>query len=294
MDGLVSEIVKRRLSKSSDQSTKFCENLVREALQEAALYSLSKADFFSAVNFNGGTALRLLYKADRFSEDLDFSVKENCKDFLIDSFCDGIEDGFGSLGIKCNPVVKSKPGYAVQRIMIEFPAKETYSDIFNFAKIAAYTQSNAKIRIKLEVDNFFPRHYKSEQKFLMFPMPFAVSVFDAPTLFACKIAAVLGRERTENIKGRDFYDFCFYVRNGVVPNMPCLKSALVFDGILSDGDKFDGKVLKSLLCDKFDGVNYNVARQDVEKFISDSQEVEIWSADFFKTLTTDYLILPDD
>ena len=59
------------------------ENAVKEVLQEIILYALSKTDFFSYATFYGGTALRIFYNLDRYSEDLDFSLYNPNKEFKL-------------------------------------------------------------------------------------------------------------------------------------------------------------------------------------------------------------------
>ena len=47
---------------------------LREILQQIALLGLWRSKFFEKAAFYGGTALRILYGLDRYSEDLDFSL----------------------------------------------------------------------------------------------------------------------------------------------------------------------------------------------------------------------------
>jgi len=52
------------------------EQAIREITQEIVLAALGRTDFFREAAFQGGTCLRVLYGLDRFSEDLDFALKE--------------------------------------------------------------------------------------------------------------------------------------------------------------------------------------------------------------------------
>ncbi len=51
------------------------KNAMKEIMQEIVLCGLSRAGFFKKAAFYGGTALRIFYGLDRFSEDLDFSLE---------------------------------------------------------------------------------------------------------------------------------------------------------------------------------------------------------------------------
>ena len=63
---------------------------LREILQEIVLLGLYDSGFFNHAAFYGGTALRILHKLPRFSEDLDFSLLEPNPDFDLRPFQESI------------------------------------------------------------------------------------------------------------------------------------------------------------------------------------------------------------
>src|SRR5271168_5415411 len=74
------------------------ENALKEIMQEIALLGLWRSKFFEHTAFYGGTALRILYGLDRFSEDLDFSLLKQNKNFNLTPYLEAIKIellGFG-------------------------------------------------------------------------------------------------------------------------------------------------------------------------------------------------------
>ena len=294
MAAVCSELFNKKLAAfDNSKRVDFKENVAKEILQEIILCGLSRGGFFRKANFNGGTALRLFYGLNRFSEDLDFSVKNEKDSFKLQDYIPDIRKELESYGL--NPVIqdKTQPEYALKRLYISCPAQQTYRDVFCDEQAAAAAQHNQTFKIKLEVDTVIPEFTQNKELYHFAPAPFSVSVYDKQTLFACKIGAILGRNRVSNVKGRDFYDYTFYIANGIVPNMKCLGSVLEKNGIIANKNEFDGNKLRTLLCDKFDSIDYTAAKKDVSPFIADTREVELWSADFFKGITINNLQLPD-
>ena len=72
---------------------------LREIMQEIALAGLSRTDFFEKAAFYGGTALRIFYSLDRFSEDLDFSLMEKNPDFSLEPYFTAIVTEFEAIGM---------------------------------------------------------------------------------------------------------------------------------------------------------------------------------------------------
>ena len=71
---------------------------LREILQQSALLGLYRTHFFKHAAFYGGTALRILYELNRFSEDLDFSLLEKKPRFDFDSFLAGLQQEMAAMG----------------------------------------------------------------------------------------------------------------------------------------------------------------------------------------------------
>ena len=67
--------IEQMLQKYQPQNMYDRKNAMKEIMQEIVLCGLSRAGFFKKAAFYGGTALRIFYGLDRFSEDLDFSLE---------------------------------------------------------------------------------------------------------------------------------------------------------------------------------------------------------------------------
>ena len=80
----------------------------KEILQEVALYSLWRAGFFEVAAFQGGTSLRILHKLPRFSEELDFILKEPNPDFDWNIYLDKILSGLQEFGLQSEVLDRSR------------------------------------------------------------------------------------------------------------------------------------------------------------------------------------------
>ena len=70
------EIINERFRAQNPSSAQEEQHILREILQEIALFALARAGFFKDGVFHGGTSLRIVHGLRRFSEDLDFVLKE--------------------------------------------------------------------------------------------------------------------------------------------------------------------------------------------------------------------------
>jgi predicted nucleotidyltransferase component of viral defense system len=66
------EILKEKIKTGNSYNDKL--NLIREFLQILILKIMFDKNHFNYLSFHGGTALRILFKVRRFSEDLDVSL----------------------------------------------------------------------------------------------------------------------------------------------------------------------------------------------------------------------------
>ena len=146
--------------------------------------------------------------------------------------------------------------------------------------------ANETVKIKIEVDVNPPAGANYEHKFRLLPAPYEIRLYDIPSLFAGKTHAVICRAWKTRIKGRDLYDYVFYLSRNAGVNMPHLKARLVESGVLTDNDPFDIEILKRLLCDRFEAIDYESAKDDVRPFIADKDSLNIWRPEFFKQITS--------
>lgn len=261
------------------------KNVIKQIMQEIVLCSLGRTDFFDKAAFNGGTALRIFHGLTRFSEDLDFSVdKEKNSLFSIGSYKLTIDNEMESLGIPAEFFVDTDMS-TVQRGYIRGNCREVFRAFGIEEQVIAKVASNEVLKIKIEADTTPLDAASFEHKFLLKPYPSEIRVYDRGSLFAGKINAILTRQWKSRVKGRDLYDFIFYVSEGYPINYAHLTSRLISAGVLEDGDFMDEKHLKEKLVDKFSSIDMYKAKRDVEPFVEDARSIDIWSNNFFVEIT---------
>ena len=91
------------------EKTKISEQTkIREILQQTALLGLERCGFFEKAAFYGGTALRILYGLDRFSEDLDFTLLKPDRNFDFTPFLENMKKELYSFGFNMEVSKKIK------------------------------------------------------------------------------------------------------------------------------------------------------------------------------------------
>ena len=180
-------MIKEWIAKYNPQNEEQTLDALREIMQEITLAGLSRTDFFEKAAFYGGTALRIFYKLDRFSEDLDFSLLKEDPEFSLEPYFPAIVSEFKAIGITVS--IKEKVKTAQTSVDSAFLKSETIwkelilEDIVKQAGI----KSNRDIKIKIEVDRKPPLGFETEEKLLLQPFSFYVKCFTQPSLFAGKM-----------------------------------------------------------------------------------------------------------
>lgn len=256
------------------------KNAIKEVVQEIALCGLSRADFFKHVAFYGGTALRIFYGLDRFSEDLDFSLISPNPDFDLKPYFKGLETELASVGLKFSIEEKIKSVDSdIKSAFLKGNTKEHIVSIYGLQDINI--NPSEIIKIKFEVDTNPPAFASFENKYRLLPSPYQVKLYDMPSLFAGKVHAVICRTWKNRVKGRDLYDYIFYLSHRSKINLPHLKARLVDSGVLKDDDTFTIETLRTMLNERFEAIDYESAKQDVLPFITDANKLDLWSKEFF-------------
>jgi predicted nucleotidyltransferase component of viral defense system len=256
---------------------------LREIMQEIALAGLSRTDFFEKAAFYGGTALRIFYSLDRFSEDLDFSLMEKNPDFSLEPYFTAIVTEFEAIGMTVS--IREKDKKIKTSVESAFLKSETIwkelilEDIVKQAGI----QSNKNIKIKIEVDVEPPLGFDTEEKLLIRPFSFYVKCFSRSSLFAGKMHALLFRKWKNRVKGRDWYDFEWYIRKGIPLNLQHFLQRAKDTGDWQKDSISEQQVLQ-LLKDKIDIISINKVKDDVVRFIKDEKTLDIWNKTYFENL----------
>ena len=260
------------------------KNAIKEILQEIVLCGLARADFFKDAAFYGETALRIFHGLDRFSEDLDFSLIEPNLNFTFSKYFPTLEKEIKSYGL--NLLINEKVKSIDSTIASAFVKGNTKELLLSFyTNESVNVTSNETIKIKFKVDINPPSFAKFEHKYRLLPSPYEVNMYDLSSLFAGKIHAVLCRAWKNRVKGRDLYDFAFYLSKNASVNRKHLRERLIDSGFINKDNNLDLDELKAMLYLRFDTIDFAQAKKDVEPFIQNVSMLDIWSADFFKDIT---------
>lgn len=282
MNTMIDQMLKAYEAKTIYQQ----KNAMKEVMQEIVLCGLSRAGFFKKVAFYGGTALRIFYDLDRFSEDLDFSLIDENIEFDIKDYFPVLEKevrAFG-LNVKIDEKIKINDshvhsaflkGNTKEHLLFFYPAESRFNSV----------PKNEIVKIKFEVDVIPPKYASFERKYRLLPMPYEVNLYDEPSLFAGKIHAVIGRSWKNRVKGRDLYDYIFYLSKGVKVNRRHLRERLIQSGHIGAQLECTLTDIKGMLNERFDSIDFTQAKEDVGPFIRDITSLDIWSSDFFKQIT---------
>ena len=281
----MNSVLKNMLDKYEIKNSIDETNAMKEIIQEIVICGLSRGGFFNEAAFYGGTALRIFYGLNRFSEDLDFALLKPNKDFDLSKYFPFIEKEVQAYGL--NLTITEKEKTKDSNIMSAFLKGDTKEHILMFFpnENMQNTTSLKNIKIKFEVDINPPSGAKYDLKYKLLPSPHQVKLYDEASLFAGKIHAILCRNWNYRTKGRDLYDYIFYLSKNISVNLELVKEKLIDSNVLKGNDNFDINVLKEMLTAKFNEINYNDAKEDVIAFIEDKDSLNLWTKEFFIEIT---------
>lgn len=260
-------------------------NALKEIFQEIALLGLWRAKFFEHAAFYGGTALRIVYGLDRFSEDMDFSLLVPNENFSLSKYNQAIVDELAAFGFEVS--VETKPKTTRSTIASAFIKANTIKQLLTIksANEKINTHHMHVIKIKMEVDTSPPPGFTTEAKRLLMPIPFSVLTYTQQDLFAGKIHALLCRKWQNRIKGRDWYDYYWYISRSIPVNLSHLQERLVQSNHWNNKETLSHDKLVNLIKSKINEINFDDARKDVIDFLKDKSVVALWSTQFFIELT---------
>ncbi|MEI6646761.1 MAG: nucleotidyl transferase AbiEii/AbiGii toxin family protein [bacterium] len=262
------------MSAYSLQSDTDYQNALHEVMQKIALAGLHRGNFFKHAAFYGGTCLHLFHQLPRFSEDMDFSLIKEDTTFTLNDYSDAIMAEFKALGrdVTFTPKAKSKDSAIKSAFLKDNTA------IYNLS-----FKTERTVKIKIEVDTSPPLGFKTMNHTMLLPFSFVVRCFDLPCLYAGKMHALLFRNWKSRVKGRDWYDFEWYVRHRIKVDIPhfCQRMQQSHPSQPLPQTVTD---LKTLLVKRISTLNIEQAREDVMPFIANRSELDIWSQEYFLAL----------
>ena len=282
----MNNVIEQMLSKYEIKNTNDEINALKEIIQEIVLSGLSRGRFFDEVAFYGGTALRVFYKLDRFSEDLDFALIFPNKEYDLSKYFTYIEKELKAYGL--NLEIKSKQKSIDSNITSAFLKGDTLEHILKFFPSEVehkYDSLLKDIKIKFEVDINPPSGATYEEKYKLLPSPHQIKLYDKESLLAGKIHAILCRGWKTRTKGRDLYDYVFFLASDTKVNIELIKNKLIESRYIESNSNFNINSLKELLINKFSEIDYAEAKEDIIPFIKNVDSLNIWSKEFFISIT---------
>ena len=156
----------------------------------------------------------------------------------------------------------------------------------------------AAIKIKIEADKNSPLYFQTETKTLLMPKSFNVRTMTLPNLYASKIHAFLFRAWKERVKGRDWFDFEWYVKNNVSLNNVSLNLEHLFHRIRHfrnlQQNYLTKEYLQELLLARILELDIQKAIDDIKNYIKNPEELKIWDKDYFKFLVSNISYQQDE
>lgn len=278
----MNEAIRQILAQYEIRSLDDSLRALREVMQEIALLGLWRSKFFEKAAFYGGTALRVLYGLDRFSEDLDFSLLEKNEDFDLAEYGDALKRELDSFGFDVEIESRIKPaGTAIQSAFLKANTRSQMITVEFERGIIQQVPRNQVLKIKLEIDTDPPSGFSTETRYLLRPVPFAVRTFSLPDLFAGKMHAVLCREWKSRVKGRDWYDLVWFAAYHPELHLSHLEQRMRQTGHWEGATALTATEFRVLLTRRIDIVNIDQIRREVEPFVKDTASLALWSKEFF-------------
>ena len=265
------QIFNQMLSAYEQTTEQQKRNAIFEINQQVILAGLYHGGFFDLAAFYGGTCLRIFHGLQRFSEDMDFSLLASNENFDFTNYFQPIIDEFAMIGRKVEIKKKDKKNFG----KVDSAFLKDNTDVYDVT-----FQTEKSIKIKIEVDTQPPLKFNTEQKLLMLPGSFMARCFTLPDLFAGKMHALVYRAWKNRVKGRDWYDFEWYIRHQIPLDFTHLaERALQFNGEDITKNSFFEK-----LKERLSSADINQVKADVLPFVRNTRELDIWSNDYFLTL----------
>lgn len=272
---MADNIIDEKLKMYAPNTIEDEEHALKEILQEIALYGLANANFFDKAIFHGGSALRILHNLPRFSEDLDFLLKNPNPYFKWEPYMDAIITTCKQYGVHPEVTDKSRVNNAVKKMFLKDDSIGKIIDL-SFAH-----HPGKKLAIKFEIDTNPPLGSNLDVKFLEFPLDYSIVAQDLSSSFAGKCHALLCRGY---IKGRDWYDFTWYVARKISPNFVFLGAALDQQGPWANQKNIVTPAwFINAMQQKIMSIDWDKAASDVAPFLNaqDRKALNLWGVDFF-------------
>jgi len=277
-------VITTMLSKYDIHSKEDADKALREILQEVVLVGIWRAKLFEHMAFYGGTALRILYGLDRFSEDIDFSLLKPTPEFRWAPFASTIEDELKSFGFDFELSQRKKTFKSeVQSAFLKTNTIKALLQVGIPKDLIPGTHPSSLLKIKIEVDTNPVMGFKTTQMMLANPLPIPITTIVISDLFASKMHAALFRSWKNRVKGRDWYDVVWYIRNGHPINLRHFEACLKQNQSIDISEPLTPNSLRSIILEKIQTLDIVAVQDDIRYFIRDKDLLNAWSQEYLSS-----------
>ncbi len=268
-----------------DLSTSFgTHRALREIIQEICLVGIWRAKLFEKMAFYGGTALRILYGLDRFSEDMDFTLLAPEEKFSWEPFANTIESELHAYGFEMELKPKVKPfSSPIQSAFLKTNTLSAYINVGLSKALPKSFHPKSNLKIKVEVDTDPTVGFSTTIESLKAPIPIPILTISKPDLFASKLHAALFRAWKNRVKGRDWYDVIWYIRNDVPLNLQYFKKCLIKNVSYMEPEALTEKLVLEMVLEKLEKIDVKSAISDMANFINEPDFLKTWNKDYLAT-----------
>lgn len=237
-------------------------NIAREYLQARILASLQRAGAMIPLAFHGGTALRFLYGAPRYSEDLDFALERSRDRYALRDWLRGMRTELENEGYTV--AIRVGDREVVHNAWIRF--------VGLYHELGLSPHREEVLAIRVEVDTRPPAGAGLATTVVRRHVILQLQHHDRPSLLAGKLHALLQRPY---LKGRDVYDLVWYLSDPrwPPPNLAMLSNALAQTGW--PGDPLTDDTWPHAIRDRLRGTDWSRVQEDVRPFLERSAEADL-------------------
>lgn len=274
--------IEQMIERYSCQTRDDYGSALREILQQIALLGLWRGKFFEHAAFYGGTALRVLYGLDRYSEDLDFSLLKPSAAFSLEPYGDALRRELSSFGFEVSfEARKRSTRTAIESAFLKANTLQQMVVVKAAPALTRLQHPGELLKIKLEVDTDPPDGFETESRAVLLPVPFAVRTYRLPDLFAGKMHALLCRKWKARVKGRDWYDLVWYLGHHPRLHLSHLESRLRHSGHWAGADPLSRSDLLDMLRSAIGKLDMDQIKQETDRYLRDKSSLDLWSREFF-------------
>jgi hypothetical protein len=249
-------------------------NVAREYLQARILGALQRAGAMIPLAFHSGTALRFLYAAARYSEDLDFALERARAQYDFRAYLRAIQ---GELQAEGYPVaLKVNDRKVVHSAFVRFPGL--------LHELQLSPHRDEVLAVKLEVDTRPPEGAGLSTTVVRRHVILQLQHHDRASLLAGKLHAILQRPY---LKGRDLYDLLWYLSDPdwPAPNLTLLNHALAQTGW--PGAPLTGETWRAAVRERLQAADWTQAAADVRPFLEPGAEADLLTPENLRGLLVD-------